>query len=181
MSMYSGKCDLYDSLIMIHNYEEEELLKNVLIFVGNNKEPLKLKSSKELIPYYPYIICCAHFDNELRKSVIYVTSESFVDIEEKESLNFKLKQVLKVYNRCKRKKIDFDIDSCIKEVCYQDYCKDIYIELVTRVKEKGKKATIDGLHLDMYERYRVMLVDEMIRNGLDPKLYGYERFCDKSL
>lgn len=52
-----------------------------------------------------------------------------------------------------------------------------YRELANRVKEKGRKATIDGIHLKMHERYRQLLVDEMLKHGLDPCKYGdYKRF-----
>ena len=107
MSLYSGKCDLYDSLIMIHNYTEDKIKNDVKIYVGNNKEPLKINDMKDLIPYYPHLICMSHYDNAEKKAVIYITDRSFVDIEEQESLEFKLKQVLKVYNRCKKKNIPF--------------------------------------------------------------------------
>ena len=177
MSVYSGKCDLYDSLVMIHGYEEEVLKNNVIIYVGDSKEPLKINSSKDLIPYYPYLISMSYHDNIEKKCVVYTTSESFVDIEEREILEFKLKEILRFYNRCKRKKVDFNIEDCIKEVCYSNWNKEIYIELIHRVAKQGKKATIDGLHLRMHEIYREYLVKEMNNNGLNPIDYGYERFC----
>lgn len=175
MSKFSGKCDFYDSAIMIHQYTEEEFKNNVIIYVGNNPEPLKINSMKDLIPYYPYLVSMAAYNNVERKSVIHLCSESFVDQEEREILTWKLEHLIKIYNRCKRKKVEFDIDAAVKEVCcfgVDDYVR----ELAERVKEKGKKATIDGIHMPMRDYYRKELVEEMLENGLDPAEWGYGRF-----
>lgn len=176
MSMFSGKCDCYDTLIAIHNYTEDDLKNKVKIYVGNNTEPLHIESYKDLIPYYPYLISFAMFSKG--KSVVHLSSESFVDSEERESLYFRLKELIKIYNHCKRKKTEFSVNDAVKEVCYGDWNSDIICELAKRVKENGKKATIDGLHLKLYELYRKTLVDEMLKNGIDPCEYGYGRFME---
>lgn len=176
MSVFSGKCDCYDSLISIHEYTDEELKNNVNIYIGNVRTPLKIESCKDLIPYYPHIVYASCHDNSERKSTIYLTSESWVDIEERESLEFRLKELLRIYNRCKRKKIEFDVDEAVKKICWMGWNEEPYRELAIRVKEHGNKATIDGIHLRMHEHYRQELVDEMIENGLDPVYWGYGRF-----
>lgn len=181
MSRYSGKCDLFDSFVMIHNYTDEELKNNVRVYLGKSDTPLKLETIKDLIPYYPHLISVGCYDNTERKSVIYITSKSFVDIEEQETLEYYLKRILTIYNRCKRKKIEFNIDDVIKEICWTDYNKAVIAELANRVKENGKKATIDGVHLRMHERYREELVREMIKNNIDPTKYGYGRFINKEV
>lgn len=176
MSMFSGKCDCYDTLVVIHNYTEIDLKNKVEIYVGNNTEPLHIDSYKDLIPYYPHLISSAMFSKG--KSVVHLSSESFVDSEERESMEFRLKELIKIYNRCKRKKIDFNINDSVKEICYGDWNKDIICALAKRVKENGKKATIDGLHLKLHEMYRKELVDVMVENNLDPREYGYDRFME---
>ena len=177
--MYSGKCDLADSL-EIHNYTLEELQNNVTIYVGDNPEPLHIEKLEDLIPYYPYIIGSACYNNTERKSVIHLSSESWVDIEERDCLEFQLKNLLRIYNSCKQKKTEFDIEEVLKKVVWNGWNEQPYRELAERVKEKGKKATVDGIHLKMHEHYRQELVDEMIRNNLNPLEYGdYERFLNK--
>ena len=180
ISRYSGKCDLKDSL-EIHNYTLEELQNNVKIYVGNNTEPLHIEKMADLIPYYPYIVGSACFNNTDRKSVIHLSSESFVDREERECLEWRLKHLLRIYNRCKRKKIAFDVEEAVKEVTWNGWNEEPHRELANRVKEYGKKATIDGIHLRMYEYYRKELSDEMIKNGLNPADYGYERFVKRGM
>lgn len=176
MSMFSGKCDCYDTLVAIHNYTEDELKNKVDIYVGNSTEPLHIESYKDLIPYYPYLVSSGVFSKD--KFVVHLTSESFVDEEERESLEFRLKELIKIYNRCKRKKTEFNVEDTVKEVCFGDWNRDVICELAKRVKENGKKATIDGLHLKIHELFRKTLVDEMLNNGIDPCEYGYGRFME---
>jgi lysyl-tRNA synthetase class I len=179
ISRYSGKCDWCDSL-EIHNYTLEELQNNVKIYIGNNQEPLHISKMSDMIPYYPYLISIACFNNAERKSIIHLSSESFVDREEKECLEFMLGYLLRIYNRCKRKKIEFNVDEALREIVWNGWNEEAYRELANRVKENGKKATIDGIHLRMHEIYRRELASEMIKNGLNPNDYGYGRFVDKN-
>lgn len=179
MSRYSGKCDLFD-VLEIHNYTLEELQDNVKIYVGNSKEPLHIEKMSDLIPYYPHIIWSAYYNNVERKSVMHITSESYVDREEREHLEFYLKQLIKIYNRCKKNKVEFNVDEAVKEVCWMDWNKEAITELANRVKEKGTKATIEDVHLTMHELYRKLLVEEMLRNCVNLADIGnnYKRFVN---
>jgi hypothetical protein len=180
MSKYSGRCDAFDSLVMLHKYTDEELKNNVNIYIGNIRTPLKIESQKDLIPYYAHIVSSAGFDNAERKATVFLTSKSWVDMEEQENLQWRLNSLLRMYNRCKRKKIEFNVDEAVKEITWNGWNEEPHRELAKRVKEYGKKATIDGIHLKMHERYRQELVDTMIENGLDPIFYGdYKRFIKK--
>lgn len=181
ISRYSGKCDWCDTL-EIHEYTLKELQNNVKIYVGNSEEPLYIEKMEDTIPYYPYIIGSAWFDNAERKAVIHLSSESFIDSEERKFLESELKNILKIYNRCKRNKIEFNVDDVVKKVTWNGWNEEAYRELANRAKEKGKKATIDGIHLRMYEYYRKLLVDEMLKYDLNPCNYGdYERFVNKEV
>lgn len=200
MSRYSGKCDFADHIWMSANTEKEafEKFKGTKLYIvqplpedfdlqkaldekinipETYYKEIKYTSIRDLIPYYPYLVRFAVcYEEKTRNSVVCLSAESFVDREERESLEFKLKRLLTIYNRCKRKKIEFNIDEAVKESAWDEYDEEIYRILAERVKEKGKKATIDGVHLKMHERYRKELVDEMKRKGLNPADYGYERF-----
>lgn len=166
----------------ISNYTLEELQNNVKIYVGyDNPEPLHIEKMEDLIPFYPHIIGSASYNNVERKAIIHLSSESWVDYEERDSLEFKLKKLLTIYNRCKRKKIEFNVDEAVKEVTWNGWNEEPYRELANRVKENGKKATIDGIHLKMHEHYRKELVEEMFRNNLNPADYGYGRFVNKEV
>ena len=131
---------------------------------------VEYKSFKDLIPYYPHIVAFAG------GSTVCLSPKSYVDEDEQETLEFYLKRILRIYNRCKRKKIEFNIEDAVKEVCWSDWNKEAIEELAKRVKLKGKKANIDGIHLVMKEYYRNELVKEMLKYGINPADYGYERF-----
>ena len=176
MSIYSGKCDFFDTLC-IYKYTLEEIQNKVKIYIGNNEEPLKVENMSDLIQYYPHIVICSYSDNAERKAVIHLSSESYVDREERECLEWRLEILIKIYNRCKRKKIEFDVDKAVKQITWNDWNGDAYRELARRVKDLGKKATIDGIHLQMQEIYRQELVKEMISNGINIADTCYKRFC----
>lgn len=181
ISRYSGKCDFKDTL-EIHGYTLEELQNNVKIYVGNSEEQLHIEKMEDVIPYYPYIIGSAWFNNVERKAVIHLSSKSHVDSDEREFLEIELKNILKIYNRCKRKKIEFDVEDAVKKLTWNGWNEEVYRELANRVKRYGKKATIDGIHLRMHEYYRKLLVEEMLKHGLNPCYYGdYERFVNKEV
>ena len=162
----------------IHEYTLEELQNNVKIYIGDNEEPLHIEKMEDMIPYYPYIIGFSYHNSEEKKATIHLSPESWVDYEERDCLEFRLKRLLTIYNRCKRKKIEFDVEEALKEIVWNDWNEEPYRKLANRVKEKGKKATVDGIHLRMHEHYRQELVDEMLRNGLNPADYGYGRFIN---
>lgn len=162
------------------DFNWEKILEEKINIPEAYYKRIEYSSIKDLIPYYPYLIAFAACDNtDSRNSVVCITRISFVDREEREILEYKLKDILRIYNRCKRKKIEFNVDDVLKEVVWNGYNEEPYRELANRVKEKGKKATIDGIHLKMHERYRQELVEEMLRYGIDPCEYGYERFINK--
>lgn len=201
ISRYSGKCDFYDHLWMSYETEEEAFNKfnGTKLYImqplpedfnleealeGNINIPetyykkVEYSSMKDLIPLYPHLVAMAFHDNtDSHNSVVCLSSESFVDREEREQLEWNLKNLLKIYNRCKRNKTEFDVEEAVKKVTFGGWNEEPYRELANRVKEHGKKATIDGIHLKMHEHYRQELANEMIKNGLNPADFGYKRFC----
>ena len=137
---------------------------------------IEYSSIKDLIPFYPYTIAMAFYSKNPYESMICLSSESFVDREEREILEYRLKRLITIYNYCTRQKIEFDVEEILKDFVWDGWNEAAYRELANRVKINGKKATMDGIHLEMHEYYRKMLVNEMIKNGLNLTDYGYERF-----
>lgn len=176
MSRFSGKCDFYDCVASFYTFEE--IQNKVKIFVGKSDKPLKIEKMTDLIPYYPYLISLGVYDIVDRTDTVHLTSKSYIDLREQDSLDFILKQILRYYNSCKRKKIIFSVDGAVKKVfAISDKDRDtVATELANRVKINGKKASTDGLHLSIYDFYRKELAEEMVENGLNPANYGYERF-----
>ena len=171
MSIYSGKCDFYDHIEIFG----VERTMNSEVYVGDSLTPLKFKSEKDLIPYYPYVIYMSASDGE--HTNMRLTRKSWVDIEEEEMLNIYLNLFLKYLRKCKRKKMEYVVEEAVENVCW--YYDEAFVELAKRVKEDGKNATFDGLYLKGKEFYRQFLVDEMVKNGLNLADYGLERFEKK--
>ena len=200
MSRYSGRCDFKDHLWINAETEEEVFnkfngtklyicqplpddfswvvaLTNKINIPETYYKKVEYSFIEDLIPLYPHLISFAGIDNtDSKNSVVCLSSESFVDREEREILEFRLKEILRIYNRCKRKKVEFNVEEVLKEVVWNGWNEEPYRELVNRVKEKGKKASIEGIHLKMHEIYRRELVEEMLKHNINPCEYGYERF-----
>ena len=160
MSKFSGKCDFADHVSMVG---VEKTLRST-IYVGDNIVPLKFESEKDLIPYYPYIIGSAGYENGV--GTIHLTDESFVDTQEREFLESEFSYAKREYLRCKRKKIPFKYKG--------GWCKAVW----DRVAEHGTKATVDGLTIDSAEYYRQKLYEEMVAHGWEKVRAHYWCFHD---
>ena len=107
----------------------------------------------------------AYHNNAENKHVIHLSSKSYPDSHEEEMLGYHLKTLIRYYNYCKRKKIEFNVDDALKKFSEWtlQYDGDTIKTLAQRVKEKGKKASIEGLKLYFSERYREELREELDR------------------
>lgn len=76
MSKFSGQFDFYDKIQMIGEYE---ILNNYIIYKGNDL--LSLRTLKDCIPYYPYIISMSYC-NDNGNNIIKLSSKSSIEIEE---------------------------------------------------------------------------------------------------
>ena len=77
MSKFSGKCDFCDE---IEIFGLEHIL-NSEVYVGDNKEPLKLTCLADCVPYFPHLVCLSHHDTKKNCGHIWLTEKSWVDIE----------------------------------------------------------------------------------------------------
>ena len=170
LSRFSGKFDLFDS-IEIHD-GLDNLIYNSKVYIyekqpdGTYKDKLlHFEKESDVVPYYAHIIGCAFHDNVENKHVIHLSSKSYPDSHEEEMLGYHLKTLIRYYNYCKRKKIEFNVDDALKKFSEWtlQYDGDTIKELALRVKEKGKKASIEGLKLEFSERYRELLREELDR------------------
>ena len=154
-----------------NDFDFKEAIANKINIPETYYKKIEYSSIKDLIPFYPYLVGFSCGD------VICISDESFVDEEERDRLETSLKWLLRIYNRCKRKKMEFNVEDALKEVCWNGWNEEPYRELANRMAKNGKKTTIDGIHLRMHEHYRQELVEEMLKYGLNPCDYGdYARF-----
>lgn len=168
MSRFCGKCDFYDHLCIHCDSEEkiEELLSKSDIYIttkDGREHKLKIETIKDAAKYYPYLICVGTFSKE--GHTIVLSSESFIDREERDSLRFDIENVLKYWRKCKREKRRFDKDECYNKIHWHITNDDYLKEIIKRVAEKGNNAEFDDIHKPMWERYRKDWFDEMVNLG----------------
>jgi len=196
MSRFSGKSDLFAHIYMhsnslndrelFENFKGTKLYKykkpedcievNNMSEIKNNWEEIHYEKLEDLIPYYPYLVnitSCDNLDNS--QYIVVLSSESAVDREERDKLEWDLEQTIKYYNKCKKKKIPFNKQAALKHICWFGIDKEVKQEIINRVEKDGENAIIEGLHFDMYDYYRKTLAEEMINYGLDPNDYGLGR------
>ena len=175
-SIFSGRCDLYDT---IEIFGVEKILSKYKIYDQRHILPLEVKEQKDLIPYYPYLVA-AMFSTKEDGGTIYLSSESYVDINEREHIQWDLDTLLRYWRKCKRKKELFDKEKALRSITL--FFNDEYkMQLVDRVTEMGDKATIDDLHGRIHDGMRKDLFDEMIKNGWSEDkagtwVYGWRRW-----
>ena len=177
MSRFSGKCDFYDSVMMIHCDNDpkklEELLANATIRITGKDGryyQLHITNEKEAAKYYPYLEAVAAFCDG--KANILLSSTSFIDEEEKERLQWHIDEAFKYYRKCKRKKMEFNVDEYLNEI---SYFKNDYIDrsIAEQIAKHGKNATFDDIHFEFHEYYRKQWFEEMVRLGWSES----EAFC----
>lgn len=169
MSEFSGKCDFYDGFVAIgSDGNEEKLLENLkklnLYVYGKDGREHMVKSDtiKDIAKYYPYLTRITCFDKDDGYK-IYLASDSFIDEEEKEHLNWYIENVLKYWRKCKRKKKPFVVDECVEELKWMR--EDLIQVIAERVAKDGDKAEFEDIHLPMHEYYRKRWFEELVRLG----------------
>lgn len=169
MSMYTGKYDFADR-ISSYNSLEEALKKTKIYAFGHDLVPLAMKEPKDLVAYYPYLIGIA-IGNKEGYQAIHLSSESYIDTSERERLEWVLRDAKKYYRKCKRKKEEFNIDDCLKNICFFDQ-KDYKRQVVERVAKDGEKADVDGIHIPMFDYGRRIWYKDLVEVGWDKMQAG---------
>jgi hypothetical protein len=172
MSVFSGKCDFYDIFVndLDDNKIEEKLKNTSLLVMGKDGRghTIKADTIKDIAAYYPYTeIFGVHSNNNYD---ITLSSDSFIDKEEAERIQWRVDSVLKYWRKCKRKKIKFDEKKCLDEISWDD---DAVKEIIHRIAENGDKAEFKDIHLPMHEYYRKLWYEEMVKVGYTE----FQAFC----
>lgn len=157
----------------------DEYLQNSNIYIGDNIIPLRINNQHDLAPYYPYLVGIGSWRDG--HAEIRLSTESFIDAEEREHLTWKIENVKRYWRRCKQRKRPYDEDEAAKRISFLREPEDVEREIAKRVAEDGDKATIDGIHDYMHELYRNKLLEEMIRIGWNKRRAMYWIWKDWSI
>lgn len=163
MSEFSGKCDVWDSLYEIRGLNDDSDWSKVTIV--QDGKVLDINSLKDLIKYAPYLIRSGYYSKE--ESYSDITTESFIDSEEKERLEWRLKDARRAYRCCKRKKREFIPEEIVKEIFWHP--DELDLEVCRRVKEHPYATNMDGLHTKIHDYYREVWYLAMLEYGYTPK------------
>ena len=172
MSLYSGKCDLCDSVEIVGI---DKFLKECEIYTHtSNLVPLKIESEKDLVPFYPYL-CWLMTNNKY-----YLCEDNFINEEENETKEWYLKDIIKEYKKAKRNKTEFNPK-------YWGGREEVWNSIVEVVRNKGEKTTLEDLediHTNMAEHYRKWWYEELVRVGWREDqayscAYGLRRFIHR--
>ncbi len=130
-------------------------------------ELLDIKCLRDLLPYAAFIVGMA-YGNHDGTYICYIGGKSFIDEEEEEHFTWYLKQIQRLYKRCKRKKIEFTEEYVLEQLSWV-IDKDIIKTLFYRVKEHPYSANVEGLHDNLHQYYRKKLEEDMIKTGYTPE------------
>ena len=169
MSVFSGKCDFYDSFCMIDGDGDVdkviEKLKETTIYVltqDGRHHKIKSDTIKDIAKYYPYLVAIS-YGSKNDGSVYILASRPYIDRQEDESKEWRAEEIFRYWRKCKRNKIPFVAEECLKEMfCNND---ETLKEMVERVVEYGDKADFSDIHTWMGEYDRRTWFDELVNVG----------------
>lgn len=185
MSKFCGKCDFYDGFCMIAGDGDEEKIKENLtkleLYVhGKDGRDHRVKSDtiKDIAKYYPYLEAMMFGSNDGKRTVI-LASDSFIDQEEREHLQYKIDDVMKYHRKCKRNKQPFNEEECLAACSYWRDDDEVLKEIIHRVAISGNKAEFDDIHMPLWEHYRRGWFEELVSLGYTE--YQAYNWCFKGL
>lgn len=168
MSRFCGKCDFYDGFVAIRCDGDEEKvtkeLKNLKLYVhGRDGRNHRVKSDtiKDIAKYYPYLEAVMHGNKE--GMTVILSSDSFIDEEERELLQYRVDYALKYWRKCKRNKVPFSEEECLRQ--YWGTNDEAEKEIVRRIAKDGDKVTLDGIHSPLSEHFRREWFEELVKVG----------------
>lgn len=164
MSEFSGKCDLWDDLINISKVNDESDWSKINIYLGEDK--LNIKSVKDLLPYAAYLSSVMYHNKETGY-YIRLSKESFVDMEERESLMRRLRMAKAYYRKCKRAGKDFIVLEAVKYVSM--FPDNADFEICNRVFMHPYTNNIKGIHTNIHNFFRKELYNAMLEYGYSEK------------
>lgn len=186
-SCFSGRCDLYDSLIEIGKVTD---FSKVHIYINDNPVELRIDSYKDLIPYFPCIpsIQTHHCDGEYR--IWFNSNKPSYRRDEEDLLRIYLRDLTTCYNRLKRNKclsLEALVEKYNSKYSWDSSKDELITELASRLIEaKGirDKVDINDLYLPSGDWFRERLYEEMVNNGWEESVayrwcYGFNRWTER--
>ena len=130
MSILTSKCDFFDTCCMIHN--PQEIVEKSEIYLGDAR--IMINNEKDLIPYYTHLVASASYNKECG-NVIYLSKDSFINLEEREHLSWKIQNIISTFRKAKKEKVEVTLDYIKSQKYYWGNEKDfIWSALIDKMK-----------------------------------------------
>lgn len=115
---------------MIHN--PQEFVEKSKIYLGDAR--VMIKEEKDLIPYYTHLISSACYNKE-SGNTIHLSRNSFIDSEEREFLSWKIRDIISMFRKAKKEKIEVTLDYVKSQKYYWGNGEDfIWSALIDKIK-----------------------------------------------
>ena len=115
---------------MIHN--PQEFVEKSKIYLGDAR--VMIKEEKDLIPYYTHLVASACYNKE-SGNTIHLSKDSFINSEEREFLSWKIRDIISMFRKAKKEKIEVTLDYIKSQNYYWGNGEDfIWSALIDKIK-----------------------------------------------
>ena len=168
---------------MIHN--PQEFVEKSEIYLGDAR--VMIKEEKDLIPYYTHLVASACYNKE-SGNTIHLSRDSFINSEEREFLSWKIRDIISMFRKAKKEKIEVTLDYVKSQKYYWGNGEDfIWSALIDKIKNNMDLIKVHlpkdyrecsyfisewlipnyfyGIHDSMHNRFREEFVKFAHKNG----------------
>lgn len=115
---------------MIHN--PQEFVEKSEIYLGDAR--VMIKEEKDLIPYYTHLVASACYAKE-NGNTIHLSRDSFINSEEREFLSWKIRDIISMFRKAKKEKIEVTLDYVKSQKYYWGNGEDfVWSALIDKIK-----------------------------------------------
>ena len=115
---------------MIHN--PQEFVEKSEIYLGDAR--VMIKEEKDLILYYTHLVASACYNKE-NGNTIHLSRDSFINSEEREFLSWKIRDIISMFRKAKKEKIEVTLDYVKSQKYYWGNGEDfIWSALIDKIK-----------------------------------------------
>lgn len=185
MSKYTGKHDLYDHFSS-SDISIEKLLDNTNIyFFDYPYTKLDIKTEKDLAPFF------CHVPSMITGNNIYLRQRNYLDTREEEQLEYTYKELIKLFNKCKRNHLDFEEEyNKIKQdkwIVFSSGMTDeekYKIFNLVRISKGKADIKLNNIPLSTMNNYRKVWYDDLLKLGWKESnayltAYGFDRWVQR--
>lgn len=166
MSVYCGKCDVFDWYVMIPQDDERTnyRIQNTKFFIDGVET--EINTIKDLAPYFPCIVGLSTWSGgKTGHGTVHFSSVSYADEEERLRLKYRLLEAKKAYRKLKRKKQEITFEN-VYNGWYHFNDEDEIDKIITqRIIEDYDGADTRGITTSMGRHYRYELYQTMVELG----------------